>query len=187
MMSDVSVSHLGEELAAALRVVPYSYAPVGALAGDPPPGFAALHRCVTLGRRDFDGASRELLSGQMHSRSGLHVQASDIPLKVGSIVLLSPGMGRLWLPIPCRVVDVIDEPRRSGFTYGTLPGHPEAGEERFLLEQQDDGRIDFTITAYSKPASTLAKLAGPLGPAAQLLMTRRYLKAMDRPKDHPVS
>lgn len=75
---------------------------------------------------------------------------------------------------------MIEEPHRRGFTYGTLPGHPEAGEERFLLEQHPDGHLSFTITAYSRPATTLARMAGPLNRAAQLVMTRRYLKAMDR-------
>jgi len=78
------------------------------------------------------------------------------------------------------VVDVIDEGRRKGFSYGTLPGHPEADEEQFLLEQRDDGRIDFTITAFSRPASTFAKLGGPGTRAAQRYMTQRYLKALDR-------
>jgi uncharacterized protein (UPF0548 family) len=82
--------------------------------------------------------------------------------------------------IPCRVLEVIDEPRRQGFAYGTLPGHPEAGEERFILEQLDDGHILFTITAYSRPASTLAKAAGPISRAAQSFMTQRYLRALDR-------
>jgi uncharacterized protein (UPF0548 family) len=31
--------------------------------------------------------------------------------------------------VPCRVVYVLDEPERRGFAYGTLPGHPESGEE----------------------------------------------------------
>jgi uncharacterized protein (UPF0548 family) len=37
----------------------------------------------------------------------------------------------LWpRDVPCRVVYVVDEPRRAGFAYGTLPGHPEIGGER---------------------------------------------------------
>lgn len=115
----------------------------------------------------------------MHYRAGLEVHISDNPLKAGSAVLLRLGLPRFSLRIPCRVVEVIDEPNRRGFTYGTLPGHPEAGEERFLLERHPDDRLSFTITAYSKPATTLARVAGPLGRTAQLVMTRRYLKAME--------
>lgn len=116
----------------------------------------------------------------MHSRAGLKVHVSDDPLEAGSVVLLRLGLRRLSVRIPCRVVEVIEEPHRRGFTYGSLPGHPEAGEERFLLERHPDGRLSFTITAYSRPATALAKVAGPLNRVAQLAMTRRYLRAMDR-------
>jgi uncharacterized protein (UPF0548 family) len=76
-------------------------------------------------------------------------------------------------------VYVIDEPRRRGFAYGTLPGHPECGEEAFLLERHDDGRVTFTIIAFSRPAHALAKLAGPLVRRIQDAITGRYLRALD--------
>ncbi|WP_122263747.1 DUF1990 family protein [Ornithinimicrobium cerasi] len=175
----VSVSRLDEAEAAALRAVPFSYAPVGVVAGAPPRGFRRFERSTVLGRRDFAVTAQALLGGRMHSAAGLTVQLSDDPLQVGSVVLLRLGWGVLSLRIPCRVVDVIDEPHRKGFSYGTLPGHPEAGEERFLLEQRRDGRLILTITACSRPATTTARLAGPLGRVAQSLITRRYLRAMD--------
>lgn len=83
--------------------------------------------------------------------------------------------------MPCRVVYVVDEPGLRGFAYGTLPGHPESGEERFLLRQTGDGSIDLTITAFSQPATALAKLGGPLTKGVQVVMTKRYLGALDRP------
>lgn len=95
------------------------------------------------------------------------------------------GVGALGLENSLSRVDVVDDPLRGGFTYATLPGHPESGEEQFLLEQQDDGRIYFTITAFSKPASTVAKLGGPVGRAAQWLVTERYLRALDRIEERP--
>ena len=145
-----------------------------------PPGFNHLSHSATLSRRDFDETARDLLEWRVHSRAGLQVQASDIPVRRDSVVLLRWGLGALSLRIPCRVLEVVEEPRRRGFTYGTLPGHPEAGEERFLLEHLDDGRILFTITAFSRPASALAKLGGPISRAAQTFMTQRYLHALDR-------
>jgi len=108
------------------------------------------------------------------------VHASESPLVVGTVVLMRWGVGPLTVKIPCRVVSVIDEPRRQGFAYGTLTGHPEAGEEQFLLERHKDGRIEFTIAAFSRPASTLAKLAGPVSLLAQRYMTKRYLDALDQ-------
>jgi uncharacterized protein (UPF0548 family) len=40
-------------------------------------------------------------------------------------------------------------------------------------------RILVTITAYSRPASLLADLDGPVRRAAQNFMTERYLTALD--------
>ena len=90
------------------------------------------------------------------------------------------GTGCLVAEDPLSRARVVEEPQRRGFTYGTLPGHPEAGEERFLLEHLNDGRILFTITAFSRPASTLAKLGGPISRVTQTFMTQRYLHALDR-------
>jgi len=174
------VRHLDEQKASVLRASPLSYSPQGRPTGVAPAGFTHLSHSATLSRRDFDETARDLLEWRVHSRAGLQVQASDIPLRRDSVVLMRWGLGALSLRIPCRVLEVVEEPRRRGFTYGTLPGHPEAGEERFLLEHLDDGRILFTITAFSRPASALAKLGGPISRAAQTFMTQRYLHALDR-------
>ena len=177
----MSVRRLGAQQAAVLRAAAFSYEPVGGLRPHhAPAGFDDMQRSTVLVRRDFDAAANDLLSWRVHDRAGLLVRASDIPLELGTVTLMRWGVGPLSVKIPCRVVDVIDEARRKGFSYGTLPGHPEAGEEQFLLEQRDDGRLDFTITAFSRPASALAKLGGPGSQAAQRYMTQRYLNALDR-------
>jgi uncharacterized protein (UPF0548 family) len=171
---------LDEQQVRAMRAAPLTYPVPLDPDAEPPTGFRVLHQSAVLTRRDFDGAARDLFTWRMQERAGLRVSASDIPLRRGSVVLMRWGPGRLSVPIPCRVLDVVDEPRRRGFTYGTLPGHPEAGEERFVLEQLADDRIRLTIRAVSRPASALARLGGPLSRAAQTLMTRRYLRALDQ-------
>lgn len=143
-------------------------------------GFHVLTRSALLARRDFDGVVRDLLAWRLQERAGLRVAASDIPLRRGSVVLMRWGPGALSVRVPCRVLAVVEEPRRRGFTYGTLPGHPEAGEEQFLLEHLADDRVRLTISAVSRPASALARLGGPLTRVVQSLMTRRYLRALDR-------
>ena len=58
-------------------------------------------------------------------------------------------MGRaigLWWLNACRIVYVVDESgpiSKFGFAYGTLPGHVESGEERFLIEwdRGDEQRV----------------------------------------------
>lgn len=94
-------------------------------------------------------------------------------------MVLHVGLGRLSLRVPCRVVYVVDEPDRKGFAYGTLPGHPVSGEEAFVLERGHDGRITFTVSAFSRPATMFAKLGGPVGRTIQHMMTERYLRALD--------
>ncbi len=78
------------------------------------------------------------------------------------------------------MVAVVDEPDRRGFSYGTLPGHPECGEEEFLLERAADGSLRLTVTASSRPATVLARAGGPVTGLVQRVMTRRYLRAPDR-------
>jgi uncharacterized protein (UPF0548 family) len=176
----VSVTPLAARDAAALESAPLTYGTAEGVDQPTRNGFHLLQRTVLLRRRDLEGAAADLFAWRMHERAGLAVRAGDIPLRTGTVVVLLLGWRRAALRIPCRVVDVIEEPRRRGFSYGTLPGHPESGEEQFLLELQDDGRVRFTITAFSRPASRLARLSGPAGRAVQWFMTKRYLRALDR-------
>ena len=100
------------------------------------------------------------MAWRVQERSGLHVRASDARAQAGSVVQMTLGVGTVGVRIPCRVVQVIEEPDRAGFAYGTLPGHPESGEESFVVERRPDGSLTFTITAYSRPATRLARWAG---------------------------
>lgn len=96
---------------------------------------------------------------------------------MGEVVVLTLGFGPEAMRAPCRVVRIVDEPDRRGFTYGTLPGHPESGEESFVLEQGADGTITFTVTAISRPASLVARLGGPLTRIVQTAIADCYLRA----------
>jgi uncharacterized protein (UPF0548 family) len=59
-----------------------------------------------------------------------------------------------------------------------VPGHPECGEEAFLIDQRSDATVMVTITAFSTPAALLAKATGPAGRAIQRRITTRYLNAL---------
>lgn len=168
----------GEETA--LRRASFTYAEVGRTATSPPSGYHSLARTVRLARRDFEQVADDLLSWQVQLRAGLRVAASDPMVTRDTVAVLRLGPGRISLRIPCRVVYVVDEPARQGFAYGTLPGHPETGEELFLLEHRADGAVDFTVSVFSRPATTLARLGGPVNRGAQRLMTARYLRVLDR-------
>jgi uncharacterized protein (UPF0548 family) len=92
---------------------------------------------------------------------------------------------RLVLPVgplraiaACRVVYLRDEPNRFGFAYGTLPLHPETGEESFMVERDDDGSVWFRVAAFSRPRELLARLGAPVRRLVQRRVTNGYLNAM---------
>ncbi|MDX6274493.1 MAG: hypothetical protein QOJ92_1703 [Frankiales bacterium] len=121
-----------------------------------------------------------VLRMQVHTAAGLWVDAGALPVAVGTTLVQSIGVGPLRMLIPTRVVRVVDEPGRSGFAYATLRGHPEDGEEAFVVEQLPDGSWRFRVTALSRPASFLVRWSGPLGGLAQQAAVHRYLRAARR-------
>jgi uncharacterized protein (UPF0548 family) len=174
------VTPMSAQTAARLRSAPLTYATAGQTAGVLPPGYHHLHASAIIGSGQavFTAAATALLTWQAHLRAGLHVSAATAAAEPGAVVLLSVGAGPIRLRAPCRVIYLTDEPARRGFAYGTLPGHPESGEEAFLISRQDDGTVTFTITAFSKPATALARIAGPFGRSIQEHITARYLRAL---------
>jgi uncharacterized protein (UPF0548 family) len=85
--------------------------------------------------------------------------------------------------VPARVVYVIDEPLRKGFAYGTLPGHPQRGEEAFVVEYRDDDSVWLTIRAFSRPANGFFWLGYPILRLMQEFYTSRYERALARSLD----
>jgi uncharacterized protein (UPF0548 family) len=174
----VNVELLSEADRARWHDAPFTYAEVGATADALPPGFRHLRRRRTLDpAADFRMAARAVMTWQLQTRAGLQVRASSREVEPDAVVVLR--LGLLLLSAPCRVVYVIDEADRQGFAYGTLPGHPESGEESFVVERRPDGRVDFTVTAFSRPATTLAHLGGPVARWVQSRVTTRYLRALE--------
>lgn len=155
-----------------------TYDPIGATRGNLPDGYGHTLRQIHIGhgRAVLDRAAHTLLTWDMHRRSGLTV-AADGPAEVGRTVVLGLGFG-LSLVIPCRVIYVVDDSTRRGFAYGTLPDHPEQGEEAFMVREDDDGSIWFEITAFSRPGALLVRWVGPVARAIQGLATTRYERAM---------
>jgi len=152
----------------------------GTEASDLPSGFRHVHMSQPLGRgRDvFDEAVHRLMTWQMHERSGLTVRASSAHVQTDALVILGIRRGPFKLTAPCRVVYVVDEPDRRGFAYGTLPGHPESGEEAFSIHLGAEQDVIATIKAFSRPASVLARLGGPLTHHLQTRATQAYLDAL---------
>jgi uncharacterized protein (UPF0548 family) len=86
-------------------------------------------------------------------------------------------LGPFELAVPDRVVEVVHEPDRFGFAYGTVATHAEAGEELFLAEQNGPDELELTIRIHARPASPLARLGAPMVRWLQTAAARRYLDA----------
>lgn len=164
-----------------------TYAPVGATrerAGAAwaragvPAGWRLLrvrHRVVPGG----DEAARAALADdvrawRVHGAAGVRVRAGG-PATAGRCVVTLLGVGRFALQAPCRVVWADDE----GFGYGTLAGHPFAGEEAFRVVRRD-GDVWLEVEAYSRPAWRWVRAVGFLVPVGQTLYVRLLARAARR-------
>jgi uncharacterized protein (UPF0548 family) len=76
------------------------------------------------------------------------------------------------------VVRTVDEADRAGFAYGTLPGHPEQGEESFFVERSSGGETTFTIRSFSRPAERFLRFAAPITEFASGIVAQRYLAGL---------
>ena len=156
-----------------------TYAEVGATRFEPlPAGYQHLrvrHR-VGAGAGVFDSAADAVLAWRMHRGIPAKVTADAARAEPGVRVTVRIGPMRA----PCEVVWAVREDDLAGFGYGTLPGHPESGEEAFVVEQAGDGTVWLTVTAFSRPATWYTRLARPLVPIFQRLYAWRCARALRR-------
>ena len=91
---------------------------------------------------------------------------SDTPIQSGEVVAVMGRAVGVWWLNACRVVYSVDEGgpiSKFGFAYGTLPGHVESGEERFLVEwDKSDNSVWYDILAFSRPHKFSARLGYPV-------------------------
>ena len=160
-----------------------SYPETGATARFPlPGGYHHLHvrAPIGYGRPAFEAAGSAVTGWRMHRESGARVVAEAPRAEPGTFVEVSAGLGPLRFRAPCEVVWTAYESGRTGFAYGTRERHPESGEESFVVELAGDGTVWFTVTAFSRPASWYARLAGPLVPVFQQAYARRLTGVLRR-------
>ena len=160
-----------------------TYSDIGAsLAGLGPEGFHHDRYQILLGHgsETFHRAVNGLKSWKAHTAPGFRVFPQDEEIRIGATVVVTLGAPFLALAAPCRIVRVIDEPSRWGFAYRTLPGHPEEGEEAFVVSISPDETVLFEIVAFSRPGDSLVRLLGPIGRGVQKGGTHGYLRALRR-------
>jgi uncharacterized protein (UPF0548 family) len=106
------------------------------------------------------------------------VQVGDT---VGGCYHLLPGIDLMFA---ARVTAVCDDKngstRRAGFTYQTLDGHPELGEETFSVEKDEStGRVSAALRSWSRPGAWLTRIAYPYARRCQLRAGRAALDHLE--------
>ncbi|MEV6247665.1 DUF1990 domain-containing protein [Streptomyces sp. NPDC051742] len=147
-----------------------------------PEGYHHLRHTMTVGhgRAAFEAAGAAVTAWRMHRATGAGVLADADRAEPGVTVEVSAGIGPLRLGVPCSVIWTVYEEQRTGFAYGTLTGHPECGEESFVVDLDPDGTVRFTVTAFSRPAAWYTRLGGPLVPVLQRAYARHLGRALRR-------
>ena len=142
---------------------------------DAPPARArVLRERVVLGPDASVAVTADALFGwRIHRGAGLLV-ASTGPAAVGATVVQALRTGPLWFAAPCRVLDTVHEPDRAGFTYATLPHHPETGVESFRV-LREDGRLVFEIHAVARHDFWGSRILPRIAHRIQDRVTRGYL------------
>jgi uncharacterized protein (UPF0548 family) len=163
------------------RTSPLTYAEVGAsFDAEPPAGYHHVRAGTELGTGDavWTRACAGIRAWAAHRGAGITIAPADAPIEEGTTVAVITAVGPLRVLAACRIVRVVDEPDRFGFAYGTLPSHPEEGEEHFVCSRTADGAVRFDVAAFSRPHDLLTKLGGPIPRRLQARATQQYLQGM---------
>jgi uncharacterized protein (UPF0548 family) len=164
----------------------FTYQDVGATAGVPPAGFSIDHTRVQLGVGEavFQRGKLALDRWEHFSLGWIEAWPADAPIQRSEVVAVVARAFGQWSINASRIVYVVDQmgpTRRYGFAYGTLPGHVESGEERFVVEwDQATGTVWYDILAFSRPRHVLARIGYPLVRRLQKRFGRESAAAMVR-------
>jgi uncharacterized protein (UPF0548 family) len=135
---------------------------------------------IGAGEQAFMSACDALRAWAGHSYLNIVLTPERPPLEIGVVVVVEIPMGPVTVLAPCRIVTIIAEPNRFGFAYGTLPGHPERGEESFVVRREANEVVRFEVAAFSRPSALFVKLGGPVPRWFQRRATRGYLEGVRR-------
>jgi len=162
------------------RDLPFTYTEVGATNAKSPAGYIVDHNRIQLGSGEdtYARAVAALKQWRQFDLGWVVIVPSGVPIEVGATVAVKARAFGTWSLNAARVVYTINEARRFGFAYGTLPDHVERGEERFLVEWLADDSVWYDIHAFSRPQHPLVKLSTPLARMLQKRFARDSLNRM---------
>ncbi len=148
----------------------YGYETVGMLSATlAPAGWTADRHRTVLGRGPaaFDRAKAALRRWEMFRLGWAQICPESPPIEPGTAVAVLAKTFGLWTLNPARVIALTDQQdgpvSRYGFTYGSLAGHSETGEERFLVDwDRATDEVGFETAALSRPGRWYSRTARPL-------------------------
>lgn len=146
-----------------------------------PEGYVVLEdaQVVGKGRDAYERVGWALMHWQINREAGFFVQPQHAAVRLNEHVAVAlPLAGLFAVTATCKVVAIIAEGDRTGFAYGSLPNHPEQGEEAFWVsfdEATED--VTLTIRSVSRPASWFTKLGAPVAAGIQRKAVEHYLEA----------
>jgi uncharacterized protein (UPF0548 family) len=157
------------------RNLEFTYPEVGATNATPPAGYIVDHNRIQLGKGEatYKRAVDALKKWQQFDLGWVTIVPKGVKVEVGATVAVRARAFGTWSLSAARVVYVIDEARRFGFAYGTLPDHVECGEERFMIEWLPDDSVWYEIVAFSRPRHPLVRLSAPFA----RLLQKRFARA----------
>lgn len=158
-----------------------SSAPTCLPATTTPAGFRSerFSQAIGAGENDFERARTGLQQWRAHRGSGVEVHPNTSQPAVGETVAIVTRQLGLWVLAACRITSITDETDVFGFTYATLPDHPECGFESFTVHRRRD-EVRFDIEATSKAGILLVRLGAPVTQYLQKRATHAYLDALAR-------
>ena len=138
----------------------FSYGYVGGTKGKFPQGFDHDQNKVLLGQGEacFAKAKQCIQRWYMFPSSWTLIFPKQSAIQKDTTVGMAFRLLGIWWVNSCRIVYTIEELHRFGFAYGTLPAHIERGEELFLVEMDEEGKVWYHIQAFSKPRHWLVRL-----------------------------
>lgn len=148
--------------------LPFSYAAVGATAHTPPTGYVVDRTRIKLGKGEqvFRSAKSALQRWEQFRLGWVEAWSPETPIQPGEVVAVMGWAMGLWWVNSARIVYVVEELgpiTKFGFAYGTLPGHVESGEERFIVERdRETDDVWYDILAFSRPNHILIRLGYPV-------------------------
>ena len=157
-----------------------TYVDVGATArGERPGGYRHDRWEIDLGPDEdgrFERCGEAVLGWAAQRGAGIRVVPEE-PATPGLTFVLVLKLPIGFVLATARVVHVEQSGECIGFAYGTMPAHPEEGEEIFLV-RRSNGRVTFEVAAFSRPRDRLARLGAPIARWLQLRTNRTYLDAL---------